>query len=117
MTRWRDDAGAAAAEFAVAVPAVVLVLALAVGAVTVSGRQVRLEQAAVQASRLAARGESADRVGQAASRLLDGVRISIGPEGDIVCVTASVAARTVLPLPDLRTSACALAGARTPGAP
>ena len=111
MTRRRDDTGAAAAEFAVAVPAVVLVLALAVGALAAAGRQVRLEQAAAQAARLAARGEPDDRVRQGVHTLLDGVRLGIEPDGDTVCVSASVEAGTVLPLPDLRASACALAGA------
>ena len=52
----RDEQGSATAEFAVVLPAVVLVIALTIGGLAAAGRQVRLEHGAAQAVRLAARG-------------------------------------------------------------
>ena len=53
----RDERGSIAVEFAVALPAVMLVLGLAVGAVVAAAAQVRVEDAAGEAARLAARGD------------------------------------------------------------
>lgn len=109
--RLRDDqTGTAAAEFAVAVPAALLVLLLAVGALGASSRQVRLEQAAAQAARLVARGESDDRARSAASRLVDGVRLTPRSEGDIACIDVTAPHGMPLPLPPLRATSCALTG-------
>jgi Flp pilus assembly protein TadG len=105
----RDERGSVAAEFAVTVPAVVLVIVLAVSALSVGGRQVRLEHAAAQAARLAAREESADRVTAAVSTLASGARVATTRDGDLVCVELTAAAGVPLPLPDLRASSCALA--------
>lgn len=104
-----DERGSVAAEFAVTVPAVVLVIALAVSALSVGGRQVRLEQAAAQTARLAAREEPADRVRAAAERLAAGSAIGIRRDGDFVCVDLRADAGVPLPLPALRASSCALA--------
>ena len=60
--RLGDDRGSVVAEFAVALPAVVLVLAVGVGALAAASRQVRLQDAVADAARLSARGESAQRV-------------------------------------------------------
>lgn len=104
----RDERGSVAAEFAVTVPAVVLVLVLAVSALSVGGRQVRLEHAAAQAARLAAREEPADRVVTAARALASGAEVGTRRDGDLVCVDLIVAPGVPLPLPDLRASSCAL---------
>jgi Flp pilus assembly protein TadG len=53
------------AEFAVALPAVVLVLVLGVSALSAAGRQVRLQDAAADAARLVGRGEDPARAGSA----------------------------------------------------
>lgn len=105
-----DERGSVAAEFAVVVPAVVLVVLLAATTLTASGRQVRLEQAAAQGARLAARGESDERVRAAALALVDGVRVSIRADGEFACVDATVSSGVPLPLPPLRATGCALAG-------
>jgi hypothetical protein len=101
------DRGSVTAELAVVMPAVVLVIVLAVASLSAAGRQVRLEQATAQAARLAARGED-DAAARAAVAAAGGVALRIGAEGDLVCVDAAAPARVPLPVPDLRARACAL---------
>jgi Flp pilus assembly protein TadG len=94
MTRPRlgDDRGAVVAEFAVALPAIVLVLALGVGALAGAARQVRLQDAVADAARLSARGESDQRARDAVSAAVAGASVEIAPRGDLVCVRASASA-------------------------
>lgn len=109
------DCGAATAEFAVVVPAVVLLLALTVGSLAAAGRQVRLEQGVAQAARLAARGESDQRVAAIVETIADGSVVDVSAVGGLVCVSATAPLRLVLPLPgltDLRARSCALEGGR-----
>ena len=56
------DRGSVVAEFAVALPAVIVVVLFSVAALTASAQQVRLQDAAADAARLAARGEPTGRV-------------------------------------------------------
>ena len=56
-----DDRGSVVAEFAVALPAVALVLLLGAGSLGACARQVRLQDATADAARLVARGESEAR--------------------------------------------------------
>lgn len=107
-----DDRGSATAEFAIVVPAVVLVLALTAGSLAASGRQVRLEQGAAQAARLAARGESAAAVAGIVSAVAGGDVVSVTDDGDLVCVIARAPTGLPLPLPPLRAHSCALSGGR-----
>lgn len=101
----RDERGTAAAEFAVVVPAALLLIAFTVSALTTVSLQVRIEQAAAHAARLASRGDDASR---AAAGLAD-ARVGVHREGDLVC--ADVQADPPLPLlPTLRATSCALAG-------
>jgi len=104
------DRGSAAAEFAVAVPAVMLVLTLGIGGLAAASAQVRLQDAAADAARLASRGEDPARALAALSSAVSGASGTIGEEGDLVCVTASAPA----PLPGIRLSArsCALSDGR-----
>lgn len=106
-TRPADDRGSVVAEFAVAMPAVLLVLVVAVGALAASARQVRLQDAVADAARLSARGEPEPRVREAVAAAVAEASVDISPRGDLVCVTASAPA-----LLGLRVSAagCALAG-------
>lgn len=105
--RLGDERGSVVAEFAVALPAVVLVLAVGIGALAAGARHVRLQDAVADAARLSARGESSQRVHDAVGAAVPGAVVDIAPRGDLVCVTASAAA--VL---GLRVTAvgCALAG-------
>lgn len=104
------ERGSVTAEFAVVVPAVVMVMLLAAATLTGATRQVRLEQAVAQAARLAARGEGDARVQATAAAL--GGSISVRDEGDLVCATGTAPAAVPLPLPPLQASSCALSGGR-----
>ena len=112
MSVRRDERGSATAEFAIVVPAVLLVLALTAGCLAASGRQVRLEHAAAQAARLAARGESASAVAGIVAAIGGGGVESVAEHGELVCVTASAPLHLPLPMPPLRARSCALSGGR-----
>lgn len=92
-----------------ALPAVVIVILVAVGALTTSAQQVRLQDAAADAARLAAREEDAVRVQGVVAAAVTGASGVVEHEGDLVCVTASARAHDVLPL-TLTARSCALAG-------
>ncbi|WP_292830961.1 TadE family type IV pilus minor pilin [Microbacterium sp.] len=108
----RDDRGAVAAEFAVVVPAVVLVVALTAGTLSASGRQVRLEQAAAQAARVVARGEGTDRAAAVVASIAGAASVSIHADGDLMCAEVVAAVPLPLPLPPLRAASCALSDGR-----
>lgn len=93
------------AELAVALPAVVLLIAMVVGALAAGGLQVRLEQAAAQGSRYAARGEP-DRVAEVVRALAGTAAHRVEEAGDLVCVTVSAAGPG--PLPRQQARSCAL---------
>jgi Flp pilus assembly protein TadG len=107
--RLGGEHGSVVAEFAVALPAVVLVLLLGVGALGASARHVRLQDAAADAARLAARGESDERVHSAIADAVAGATSEIEARGDLVCVTAAFVVSVGLPL-TLTATSCALAG-------
>lgn len=104
------DRGSAAAEFAVAVPAVLIVLTLGIGALATASAQVRLQDAAADAARLVARGEDFARALGILSHAVPGASGTVGEEGDLVCVTASAPA-PLLPVP-LSARSCALSAGR-----
>ena len=112
MRRRGDDRGSATAEFAVVVPAVVLVIALTAGCLAAVGRQVRLEQGAAQAARLAARGESDARVAAVVAAIAGGSVTGRSTTGDLVCVSATAPALVPLPVGALTARSCALSGGR-----
>jgi Flp pilus assembly protein TadG len=101
------DSGAVVAEFAVALPAIVLVLVLGVGALAGAARQVRLQDAVADAARLSARGESDQRARDAVSAAVAGASVEIAPQGDLVCVSASASALFGF---QIRATGCALGG-------
>ena len=109
-----DERGTVAAEFAVAMPAVLLVLATALGGVQLAGLQVRAQDAAADAARSFARGESAATVGARLQRQVPGATVVQWTRGDLVC--ARVEAGAAGPIARLGVTAsatsCALAGGR-----
>jgi Flp pilus assembly protein TadG len=109
--RMPDERGSVAAELAVALPAVLLAVALGVGALGAAARQVALQDAAADAARLLGRGESTDRAFGTVSTAVDGARAGSEQRGDLVCVTAeadlSIGRWITVPL---HAASCALAG-------
>ena len=85
------DRGSVVAEFAVAMPAVLLVLALALAGVQVTSVQVRAQDAAADAARAWARADTTASVAARVARQVPGARVSRTLEGDLVCATVSVA--------------------------
>lgn len=107
------QAGAVTAELAVALPAVVLVLGLCLGAVQVVGQQVRLTDAAADSARVLARGESSERAAQIARQLVATATLRAETNGQFVCARLS-APSTLGPFAafglTLEARSCALAG-------
>lgn len=85
-SRW--ERGMVTAEFAVVLPAVVLVLALSLGALGLAWDQIRCVDAARAGARAASRGDSPGAVILVASRAApsDAV-VSVGTSGDLVRVS------------------------------
>src|SRR3954468_10642519 len=81
------DAGMVTAELAVALPALVLVLALAIGVLAVGTTRLRCADAARTAARLAARGEPLAVVRAAATGVASrNVQVRVTSAGDDVTV-------------------------------
>lgn len=110
----RGEHGSVTAEFAAAVPAVVLVLACGLSSLQIAGQQLRLQDAAADVARLLARGDSA-RIPGIVARAAPGASYSMFSEGDLVCarlrveVTSPVGALLRL---SLGAQSCALGGGR-----
>lgn len=110
---WRDDVGGVAAEFAVTLPAVLLVLAAAVGILNAQAQRVVLQDAAADAARLLARGDDPQRAASVVAAAVPGARLEVDIDADLVCVDATAALRVVADLPvDLHARSCALGGGR-----
>lgn len=110
IRRLRADRGSATAEFALAFPAVLGVVALLLGGVQVAALQVRAQDAAADAARGLGRGDSAAEVATRLERQVPGASLSSWVDGDLRCVRVEVApagAAAVLGL-RARAGACAL---------
>lgn len=93
----RGEAGTVTAELAVAVPAVVLVLALALSGIALGADSVRCHDAARVGARELARGESEQRALSDARRALpSGSSVTSSRSGERVVVTVSVPAPATL---------------------
>jgi Flp pilus assembly protein TadG len=103
------DRGPVSAEFAVAVPAIVVIILLAIGALGAGSVKVRLQDAAADAARLAARGDGS-RASGVVSVAVSGARTAIGSQGDLVCVTASTEVRIAVFTVPVWAESCALDG-------
>ncbi len=102
-----SDAGSVTAEFAVALPAVVLVFAACLTGMQVAGQQLRLQDAAAHAARSVARGELASTAAARAAREVPGASLAQYADGDLVCVIARAPAAFGLTISAV---SCALAG-------
>lgn len=89
------EEGVITAEFAVALPAVTVVLALCLGAASTGVAQLKVEESARTAARAAARGDSEAQIRSAVSRIdpVQSVQISVSP--DDAAVTEAGRAREV----------------------
>lgn len=96
------------AEFAIALPAVVLVLAACLGAGQVVAMQVRVQDAAAAAARHLARGDpGAARA--LVSRLVPGASVTETRNTDLVCATVSAHPGGLLSAVTVVAGSCALA--------
>jgi hypothetical protein len=109
------DRGTVTAEFAAVVPAVLLVVAAALGCLQVAGEQLRLQDATADAARSLSRGDG-DAV--AAARLAvmaPGARLAVSHRGDLVCVESRAESSGGVGLIfrlELQAFGCALDGGR-----
>jgi hypothetical protein len=92
------DRGSVTAEFALVLPAVVLVLGVCLAAMQLSAQQVALQDAASSAARIVARGAGEAEAVRAAVALVPGSTLHTVPGGELACVELAVR-RTVLALP------------------
>ncbi|WP_019158753.1 TadE family type IV pilus minor pilin [Brevibacterium senegalense] len=91
----RADEGAAAAEFAMVMPALVLIIGIVVGAGAIGATQLRAMDAARAAAREIARGEvQTEVIAQARKTAGDAARVTIEDDDGYAEVTVEV------PLPD-----------------
>lgn len=81
-----DDRGSVTAEFAVVLPAALLVLGLAVGSIMLATHRLVLSSAAAEIARLEARGDHA-AASAARGRLGGGVAVQRSRHGPLHCVT------------------------------
>ena len=110
----RGERGSVVAEFAIALPAVLLVLATLLGGVQVASAHLRAQDAAADAARSWGRGDSSGAVAARVQRQLPGASVARASRGDLVCAT--VRARPAGPLARLgltvSATSCALAGGK-----
>jgi Flp pilus assembly protein TadG len=110
-SRWADgERGSVTAEFAVALPAIALVLALSLASVQVAAVQVRLADAAADAARSLGRGEAVEEAAAIAARNAPGARLSTGSDDRFACATLTGGAGGLLEALELRATSCALRG-------
>lgn len=76
------------AEFAAVIPAVLLVLAMCLGALQLAGTQLRLQDAVADAARSLARGDGEASAAARVRQAVPGAALSARHQGDLVCVEA-----------------------------
>ncbi|MGO1880366.1 MAG: TadE family type IV pilus minor pilin [Microbacterium gubbeenense] len=90
-------------------PALIIVVVLGIGALMAGSVSVRLQDAAADAARLAARGEP-DRVAGVVGSAVDGASAIVEGSGELICVTASAnVALSIVTVP-VWAKSCALDG-------
>jgi hypothetical protein len=95
-------------------PGVMLVLAILLGGVQLAGVQLRAQDAAADAARSWARGESSALVSSRLAAQLPGARVTRSRQADMVCATVSAPPHGAVAVLGMRASAgaCALSGGR-----
>lgn len=102
---WSDERGAVTAEFAIALPVVLVVLGLVIGGVALSAHRIALVSVAADAVRLEARGEAAT---ESLKQLGAGVQITRRTEAGLHCIDlASRPVGGLLSVITVRAHACA----------
>jgi Flp pilus assembly protein TadG len=105
--RFRDDRGSVTAEFAAVLPAVVLVLGCALGAMQLAAEQLRLQSADAAAVRLLGRGDPGSR--ELVLAVNPNATLVVHSSGDLVCADVSAPASIGILLGvTISASACAL---------
>ncbi|MGI9821750.1 TadE family type IV pilus minor pilin [Agromyces sp. Marseille-Q5079] len=100
------------AEFAVALPAIMLVLAICLAAVHLVALDVRLTDAAAAAARSLGRGESVGEASAIAGRIAAPTSFETVDDGTFVCVTLGASGGGLLAALPLRSESCAMSGGR-----
>jgi len=105
------DRGSVTAEFAIVLPALLVLLVVCAGVLGATGSRIRLEDAAADAARIVARGEPEGRASSIVAAAVDGARAGVSRSDGLVCVTARAVVRIagVASVPVSATS-CALDG-------
>lgn len=80
-----SERGSVTAEFAVVAPAIVLVLALCLGALHAVTQQLRIADAAADAARALGRGDAVETVAARARTAIGEVTLSVASDGDFIC--------------------------------
>lgn len=113
MSRRLGERGAVAAELALALPAVVLVLLVGAGVLAAAAQQVALQDATADAARLVGRGDAEGLAAGIVSSAVPGARVSFAAADDLVCARATLdlTVGVFVHIP-LRASSCALNGGR-----
>lgn len=103
-----------AAEFAVALPAVVIVLGVCLGGIGAGSQQLRLQDAAAAAARGLGRGETGGEVESRVARMAGGAALEQWNAEGLVCARLTRHADGPLAVAGLRLTAqsCALDGGR-----
>lgn len=105
--RWDDERGSVTAEFALTIPAVLLVLGIVIGGITLAAQRVTLAAAAGDVARLEARGDTRIAAARIAE-LPSTVTLSRERIGELLCVTArSAPGRGLLAVLTVSARSCA----------
>jgi len=98
------------AEFAITLPAVALVLAVGLAAMSLGARQLLVQEAAATAARTVARGEGADAALSRAAAIAPGTRVSLTDRAGLHCAIVSTDGSLpgLLGAVTLRASSCSL---------
>ncbi len=104
-----SERGSVTAEFAVTLPAVVLVFAACLTGMQIASQQLRLADAAAHAARSLARGEASDAAAARAALEVPGAYLTSYPNADLLCARLAAPAAFGLTISAV---SCALAGGR-----